>query len=730
MELPSLLFEQNPNPMLVFDTDTLEILAVNESAVKKYGFSEEEFIQLTIEDIRPPKGIPKLREKLDELDNKFDMLDIGTFRHRTKDGKMLYVQLAVQEFSVKGRNAYIVHIHDITETVRLKKEVDEAYREQQYHIENNPLAMVKYDRNFRVIEWSKRAEEKTGYTKEEVLGTSTFDIPLFEGDEVDKIKKRMLALSKGEKNKDRFETKIRLKNGEIMEVLVHASALRNKENDLKSVLAFIENISVRKEYERELLKREMKYHRLFEDANDGIVLLDGNTFIDCNQRATEIFGRDKQDIIGNTPFDFSPEYQPDGSLSEEKAKKRFKQVRKGSPQVFEWVHLRKNGEEEHEITVQVSLNTIELDDNDYVQAIVRDLTDKKRTQKKLTLSNNLLESLFIDAPVAIVMVNTEGQVERINKSFEDLFGYSEQELLGEDLLKHNLPAERYDEIQQIYESVFSGGNNPSKYYEAQRITKDGEEKDLLVGAVPVVIDKELIGAFKIYIDITDLRKTEEKLQNSLQEKKTLLSEVHHRVKNNLAVISGLLLLEAMNWNEQSEVHKALLQSKHRIHSMAQIHELLYESNDFTTVQLQNYIDKLVKTVHDSMQGVEKGVELDIDYDDIYLNINQAMPCALIINELVTNAFKYAFDKESENKLSVSFREESETITIEIRDNGPGLPDQFEKMAKDSLGHKLVKQLVKQLDGDITVQSSDGMGTTYKITFERKVKKGSSSNIIE
>jgi two-component sensor histidine kinase len=245
--------------------------------------------------------------------------------------------------------------------------------------------------------------------------------------------------------------------------------------------------------------------------------------------------------------------------------------------------------------------------------------------------------------------------------------------------------------------------------------------------LPVTIDDEPIAAFGIYTDITQLRQTEQNLRDSLEEKEILLSEVHHRVKNNLAIISGLLLLEAMNWDDDSTVSKVLMQSKLRIHSMAQIHEKLYESNDFANLDLEDYISDLVVTIRDSIKGQKNDVEIDIDCDNIGLNINQALPCALIINELVTNSFKYAFEDNQKGELKVKFKSNGEPINLMVSDNGPGLPANFKKMAEQSLGHRLVSQLVKQLDGDINVETSQGEGTRYEITFNKKKKSGSASN---
>lgn len=853
MDVPSLFFEYNPQPILLFDNQTLKILKVNNRAVQKYGYSHEEFRRLSIEDLHSPGDIPKLHAQLDKLKTDAKPRELGTFRHRTKEGEVLYVQITTQPLPDQKKNAQIVYIRDRTDNIRLKNQLDQAHRDQQHQIDNNPLAMVKYDRNFRVIEWSKRAEEKTGYSREAVLGTSMFDMELFREKEIDFISNRMTSFSSGEKDQDRFEITLHSKSGEPVDVLVHASAFRDCNNELKSVLAFMENISAPKTYRHQLHQREEKYHRLFEDANDGIFLMNDLTIIDCNEQAREIFGApDKEEILGKSPLDFSPETQPGGQPSARKAREKIARVRQGYPQVFEWEHRSLEGERKD---VEVSLNKVMLGEEPYLQAVLRDLTehnkvknelkeeqqrlkraqrlgrlgwwsyapeedrlvwsdllfeilgvekkdferglecfyeflhpedhdkfekitersrqsrrpldytlrfinpgndkviysrcrsqskfdsegkllhisgviqnvtDQKKARNELKRREKLFESLFLNSPTAIAMINVEGKVQKVNKSFEELFGYTEKELGGKDLLKHQLPEERYGERNKIYSNLFSN-NGDSRYFEDRLVTKSGTEKDLLIGALPVYIEGDPIGAFGIYTDITTLRRTEEDLQESLNEKEVLLAEIHHRVKNNLAVICGLLELEAMNWEEDSSVNKVLTQSKLRIHSMARIHEQLYRSMDFANLSLDDYIKELVETIYQSMQGQKKEVDLEVECEDVTLNINQAVSCALIVNELVTNAFKYAFEGDQRGKLEVSFSRDDKRITMVVRDNGPGLPHSFEAMTSQSLGHQLVNQLVKQLDGEIDVESSPESGTRYEIRFRKSRKSGSASH---
>jgi len=835
--------------MIIYDTGTLEILSVNKSAVKKYGFTRSEFKQITIEDIRPPEDLPKLRKQLDRVNARTKTRHAGTFRHRTKEGEIIYVQITSQAFEMEQRDVRIVHIHDVTETVVLKNKVEDSFRDQRHHIENNPLAMVKYDENFRIIEWSRRAVEKTGYSKDEVLGTTLFELDLFGDSQVDGINKRIKDIVDDGKSKDRFETVIRLKNGNTMEVMVHASALHDKEGKLKSVLAFIENISERKHYERQLQKRERKYHRLFEDANDGIFLMKDLKFVDCNESIAQIFGGPKEKILGNTPMDFSPELQPDGQRSAKKAKQKIRKAQNGNPQVFEWKHLNFDNEP---IEVEVSLNTIEIGDEEYVQAILRDLTEHKKIkneleserqrleraqnlarlgswtydvqrdkavwsdilyeiigierenfetelnsvynyihpedtskfdhiiqklhntsdtidyhlrmingkgqqtclkcrakgefdaegnliqitgisqdvteQKKaaadLKRSKELFESLFLDSPVAIAMIDTEGQIQKINRSFEILFEYHQQELIGEDLLRHILPEDRYDEIGEIYNELFKK-EGESYYFEDQRVTKEGTVKDLLVGALPVVLDGEVIAAFGIYIDISMLRETQKHLKESLKEKEILLSEVHHRVKNNLAIISGLLELESMKWDDKREVQNVLNESMLRIKSMAMVHEQLYKSEDFANLEFDNYVQALVELISDTINVKDKEISLRVESDDVEMSINQAIPCALIVNELVTNAFEHGFEGCREGKLEVLLKRQGDMARIVVSDDGRGLPDDFDINQTNSLGLTMVQQLTKQLEGDLEIDAENG--TYFEVKFSLSRKSGSGSH---
>ncbi|MCW9706552.1 PAS domain-containing protein [Fodinibius salsisoli] len=219
---------------------------------------------------------------------------------------------------------------------------------------------------------------------------------------------------------------------------------------------------------------------------------------------------------------------------------------------------------------------------------------------------------------------------------------------------------------------------------------------------------------------------EKKIRESLQEKETLLTEVHHRVKNNLAVISGMMQLQAYEQVAQ-EVKDKLFDSIARIQTMAGIHELLYSSKSFSNLRLDKNIQKLISDVSATFQ-VDDQVKFNFELEPITINVNQAIPCSLIINEVVTNALKHAFNGEEDGTIGVNLSEKNDTISLVIKDNGMGLPDDYENLIEQgSLGFQLIKTLTTQLEAESHFVSQ-GNGTQFSLHFERSDLPGIGSGL--
>lgn len=321
------------------------------------------------------------------------------------------------------------------------------------------------------------------------------------------------------------------------------------------------------------------------------------------------------------------------------------------------------------------------------------------------------------------MVDTENRVLMANESFEELFGYTEEELIGKDIDALIVPEDEYDVAPKMPGTDF---RNERVYTERIRKTKNGETIHVLLGAIPVYLDDEPLAGFGIYVDITERKKAERDLVESLKEKEVLLKEIHHRVKNNLAIISALLELQSFKEEEES-VRKALSDSLLRIKTMALVHETLYQTENFSNLEFSYYVEKLVKlNVHAfESSGIE--VSVDFDIDDIELNINQAVPSALIINELVSNSMKYAFCGRKKGSIGVSAEQEGKRITFCVKDDGVGLPENFDHRDFNSLGMTLVEQLVTQLEGEISFENREGARVCF--SFEKGKSQGSSSHFL-
>lgn len=211
--------------------------------------------------------------------------------------------------------------------------------------------------------------------------------------------------------------------------------------------------------------------------------------------------------------------------------------------------------------------------------------------------------------------------------------------------------------------------------------------------------------------IAEHEQAEKKIKEALAEKEVLLSELHHRVKNNLAIISGLFSLKIGN-DPPSEARNVLVESRNRVISMSLIHNRLYKSSNLTDVNFEQYIAELISEINASYPSISGSVTVSTDIGDVVLDINVAVPCGLILNELLTNCYKHAFAGKSQGTIHVSFKQEQEMYTLSVSDNGIGLASGYQD--KESLGLSVIEALSEQLNGSFDYLS-DG-GTTFVLKF--------------
>lgn len=205
---------------------------------------------------------------------------------------------------------------------------------------------------------------------------------------------------------------------------------------------------------------------------------------------------------------------------------------------------------------------------------------------------------------------------------------------------------------------------------------------------------------------TRVQKKTEALSKSLKEKELLLHEIHHRVKNNLAIVSGLIDLQFENTQDPG-ARKVLENTQSRIRSMAIVHDKLYQTSALSDIDMEVYLGELARTIHETFANRHKDVELELDIEPVKLQVNQAIPCGLLVNELMVNAYKHAFDGVEEGKLYIGLSRTNGRLNLEINDNGKGMPDDFDIDQSDSLGMILVQTFASQLGAELELKNNGG-----------------------
>lgn len=347
-------------------------------------------------------------------------------------------------------------------------------------------------------------------------------------------------------------------------------------------------------------------------------------------------------------------------------------------------------------------------------------------QERLKESRRRWESLVQNDPDLIQILLPDGTIKFINPSGASILGYDcPDEVMGKN----------YFEIMEVSEEAFELTKN-----RVQKVLEDieieshtykvtnakGRELYLESKAVPITLDDGQKGLQQVAEDVTDRVKYERQLEESLKEKETLLQEIHHRVKNNLAVVSGMMELQTFS-TENKEVKSLLADSKNRIKTMALIHEKLYQSKSLSEIDFGTYVKDLLENIQE-VSILSNAVDVELEYDMFSLNVNQAVPCALIINEVASNAFEHAFSNQENGTVAVSLEERAGKIKVIISDDGKGIPDNLDDKESDSLGFAIIETLLTQLEAEKEINNDNGF--TFSFTFDKQELKGSVSNIIE
>ncbi|PKL66588.1 MAG: hypothetical protein CVV28_09295 [Methanobacteriales archaeon HGW-Methanobacteriales-1] len=472
---------------------------------------------------------------------------------------------------------------------------------------------------------------------------------------------------------------------------------------------WIENLKLRKKAELDLKASEKKYRQLVENAQEGIWSIDTEsktTFV--NPRMAEILGYDVDEMMGHSLFSFMDE------RGVELANYNLERGKQGLKKQYDFEFIRKDGNR-----IYTSLETSPIFDGDekYVGAIamVSDITNRRKMENTLRESEERY-SLTLDAVNdGLWEWNVTSGDAFFSPNYYKVLGYHPGEFPANyktwRLLVH--PDDRDTVEKELQESIKSGSG-----FEINLRMKTKSWKWLWVLIRGKAIEKDSTGNATRMVgtlsDITERISAEKKINDSLKEKEMLLKEIHHRVKNNLMIISSLLNLQSRQIKDKAS-KDIFKESQNRARSMALIHERLYQSTDLKRIDFGDYIGSLSKELFHTYAGDLGHIELKVNVDDIFLDINTAIPLGLIVNELITNSLKHAFPEGKMGEINIDFHPQDDHFEFSVKDNGIGFPKDLDFHNTNSLGMQMVTSLTDQIDGEIELNRSQG--TEFKITFK-------------
>ncbi len=333
-------------------------------------------------------------------------------------------------------------------------------------------------------------------------------------------------------------------------------------------------------------------------------------------------------------------------------------------------------------------------------------TERKEYIEALQRSNEQLQAVLDTVPGYVAWINSEGYYLGVNRYFTDKFNVPPDTFIGQKIgfLTKDCQVEPF-----INQFLASSTQSDSKVVDG--LSKGTHRKYLIT----IQKYRQNMAAVWVGIDITEQILAEEALRTSLREKDILLQEVHHRVKNNLQIICSLLDLQSQKLTD-SKMLEVFRESYNRVRSMALIHEKLYQSASLERINFAEYIETLIYYLFQSYRVNSDLIKIQINIEPIFINIDTAIPCGLIINELMSNALKYAFPNQKNGLIELSFlSDEHQRYTLRVKDNGIGFPENFNFKKTTTLGLQLIKVLTQQLEGEIELEDSQGIDC--KIKFE-------------
>jgi PAS domain S-box-containing protein len=648
-----------------------------------------------------------------------------TLRFIHRDGTIIWTEQRIMP--IQDEAGSVVTIEVVARNISKRMQVEQALQESEtrFHealreseeryrtlVERMTDAVYRSTPEGKFLEVNPAMMKILGYaSKEELMAIDIKKQLYFDVQERDEV---VDALQKaGGDELDVF--RLRHRDGHEVWVEDHGRLIYDANGKVIYHEGILRDITGRKRAEAALRESEVRYRSVIAAMADGMVLQDADgSILASNASAERILGLSKDQMAVTDPPWHA--IQEDGTSFPSEMHPAKLTLRTGKPckNVIMGIH-KPTGE-----LTWIAMNSQPLlragEEKPYAVVLsFSDITERKWAEAALRESEERYRLLAENSLDLIELLDLDGNVIYASPSHYYVIGYTPNDLVHRNLFTVVHPDDIPAALAAVNELQASGSRKTIEFRLLKK-NSDWIEVEAILSAIAGhanMVHRILLSAR----DITARKQAEERIKASLKEKEVLLKEIHHRVKNNLQIISSLLNLQS-GYIQDKQAGEMFKESRNRVKSMALVHEKLYQSKDLARIDFAEYVRHLTAHLLRSYGVNSHAIALKVNAEKVLLDIDTAIPCGLIINELVSNALKHAFPPGSEGEIRVDLHAEADNpdgrgrLSLVVSDNGAGLPSQLDFRHTESLGLQLVSTLADQLEGTIELDRQEG--TTFKI----------------
>jgi len=480
-------------------------------------------------------------------------------------------------------------------------------------------------------------------------------------------------------NPEEHDSPIGSESGVSSNIPAELSRLQEENKELQSL---IHNLSV----------HERMFHSLFELSHDAILLLDGEIISDCNPSAVELFRFHQSELVQSRLEMLLP------AVAMEGFQKKLSTAVEHGPQFFEQQFVRRD---EQLLDCEVSVSALMLYYRQFYMVSIRDITERKQIEHNLRVRSAQLQATINSLPFDFWINDTRNRTIMQNPGSTQLW--------GDQSGRHMEEVTQDESIKTSWRDSNDRALKGETVEKEQAYTIEGQRRIYRNIVAPIWGEGRILGILGLNIDITDYKENQLRLSTALEERETLLREIHHRVKNNLQLIISMLNLQKPSIDsEKSEKTEVLVNMENRINSMALIHDQLYNTTSLNRINMPDYFVKLAGSIRESYEFEQRTISIEVSSVDLDLPIDKALPLGIIVNELISNSIKHAFHgvEHGEVKVTLYRIDQSHLYRLKVEDNGGGCSPDILK-SEGGLGLTLIQQLAMQIGGTANFETKGG-----------------------